>query len=102
MPRKAPRPEPYELIARIETVEQSYYISEHADHRPPVGDEAIIDIVGKIERISPKLNQHLDRQIEISLVCAQSYEGDARTPASDKPFLLSVKGRLLPDGLSPG
>jgi len=41
------------LIAKIEAVEQSYYISENAEHDCPVGDEAILDIVGALSRSAP-------------------------------------------------
>lgn len=94
MPRKKPpRPKPDMLIAKIEAVEQSYYISENAGHERPVGDEAILDIVGRIEQISPRLKQHLDRQIDISLVCERSFSRDERTPTTNNPFLMLVNLR---------
>ena len=93
MPRKPARPEPVTLIAKIETVEQTYYISEYADHKPSVSDEAIIDIVGRIEQISPSQKQHGGREIEISLVRARSFERGEENSPSDRPFMLVVNLR---------
>lgn len=81
------------LIAKIEAVEQSYYISEDAERDRPMGDEATLDIVGRIEQISLRLKQHLDRQIDISLVCERSFSRDERTPVTNNPFLMLVNLR---------
>lgn len=92
MARKAqPPPEPQTLVARIESFEQTYYISEYRQHAAPVQDEAIIEIVGRIERISPKLKQHLDQPIDISLACSRGFDLDDPTPPSDNPFLLPMR-----------
>ena len=93
MIKKLPRPEPSSLTAKIETVERSYFISADAEQQSPVSDEATIDIVGRIEWISPDLKQHLGEEIGISVVCARTFERDGRTPPSDKPFLLTVNLR---------
>ena len=52
--RKPPRPDPEKLIARIESYEQTYYISQDRDHDVPISDEAMIDIVARIERITDR------------------------------------------------
>jgi hypothetical protein len=91
--KKAPPPEPSELIARIERYEQTYYISEDRAHQCPVSDEALIDVEGSIVSISPKLKKHLGRPIEISFGCARSYPDDERTASGGKPFLLPMNLR---------
>jgi hypothetical protein len=78
------------LIARIESFEQSYYISENREHRSPVSDEAMLNIAGRIEQISPALKAHLGEPIGITLACARSYSADEPTPEADKPFLLRM------------
>jgi len=93
MPKKPPPPEPCTLVAKIVSMQRDYYISENRSHEHPVGDEACIDIVGRIEQISPTLKQHLGREIDMSLMCARSFERDERTPPSDKPFLLMINLR---------
>lgn len=89
--KKQPPPEPQTLVARIESFEQTYYISDYRQHAVPVQDEAIIDIVGRIERISPKLKQHLDQRIDISLACSHGFSADDPTPRTDNPFLLPMR-----------
>jgi hypothetical protein len=91
--RKPVPPVPSILIAKIETVEQTYYISENREHRRPVGDEAIIEIMGTIEQISLRHKRRLHRSIEITLACSRSFSGEDRIPPSDKPFLLPVQLR---------
>jgi len=86
-------PVPSTLITKIETVEQTYYISENREHQTPVGDEAIIEIMGTIEQIDLRHKRHLHRSMEITLVCSRSFFGEDRTPPSDKPFLLPVQLR---------
>ena len=86
--RKPPRPDPEKLVARIESYEETYYISQDRDHDVPVGDEAMIDIVARIERISPRHKQHVGEPLDITLTCARSYSDDEPTMASDKPALL--------------
>jgi hypothetical protein len=48
--RKPPSPEPEILVAAIEGMESTYYISELRGEVRRVDDEAILDIVGRIER----------------------------------------------------
>jgi hypothetical protein len=81
------------LVARIESFEQTYYISEYRTRGTRVDDEALIDIVGRIERTSPRHKHHCGEQIVISLACAQTYNDEGRTPTSDKPFLLNMNLR---------
>lgn len=50
-----------------------------------------MDIVGHIEEISPAYQQHLHQPIDISLVCAKSFERDGRTATTDNPFLLPIR-----------
>ena len=76
------------LAARIESFGQSYFLSENRQHQAPVQDEAIIDIVALIERISPKLKQHLDQQIDIRLACSQSFSDDEPPVLVEDPFLV--------------
>lgn len=97
--RSSPPSSPARLVARIDHVEHSYYISENPSHASPVGDEAIIDIVGYIEEISPTYRQHLHQPIDISLVCSKSFERDGRTPTTDNPFLLPIRLRRNDRGL---
>ena len=89
--KKQPPLEPQALVARIESFEQTYYISDYRQHAVPVQDEAIIDIVGQIERISPVLKLHHDQRIDISLVCSHGFSADDPTPRTDKPFLLPMR-----------
>lgn len=92
MPKRKPPPEPSTLTAVIEGKAQSYYLSQE----PGLGrvdDEAIIDLVGRIEEISPAHKRHQGKQIEMSLVCSRSFSRDDPTPTTDKPFLLSVNLR---------
>ena len=51
-------------------------------------EQAIIDIVAHIERISPKLKQHLDQQIDIRLACSQSFSDDEPPALVEDPFLV--------------
>lgn len=88
MRKKAPPPSPEMLVARIESFEQTYYISEDQTCGARAEDEALIDIVARIERISPRHRQHCGQQIDITLACAQSFNEEGRTPTSDRPFLL--------------
>lgn len=90
--RKAPQPEPCSLVAIIEAVEQTYYISEHGDPAR-ASDEALIEIIARIEQITPRLKQHLHRQIEITLACARFFSREDRTPPTDHPFLLPIQLR---------
>ncbi|KAB7644408.1 hypothetical protein [Polymorphobacter fuscus] len=78
------------MTAIIETMEQTYYIADHQQGDMPIGDEAIIDIVCRIERISPRHNAHLGEQIEITLICARSFAGKEQTPVTDRPVLHGI------------
>lgn len=93
MPWKPPLPEPEMLIARIENFEQTYFISEHREHREPVADEALIEINGRIETITPRHKHHLHRPVAITLACAASFQTEGRTLASNDPYLVSVNLR---------
>lgn len=90
MGKKATPPSPEMLVARIESFEQTYYISEYRTRGARVDDEALIDIIARIERTSPRHKQHCGEEIGISLACAQTYNEEGRTPTSDRPFLLSM------------
>lgn len=92
MPKRKPYVEPQTLTAVIERKARSYYLSEEHEHRR-VDDEAILDVVGRIEEISPAHKRHHGKQIEMSFVCSRSYSRDDPTPTTDKPFLLSVNLR---------
>lgn len=81
------------LVARIENFEQTYFISEHREHREPVADEALIEINGLIETITPRHKQHLHRPVAITLACAASFQIEGRTLAGDDPYLVSVNLR---------
>lgn len=91
--RKSHPPEPEILIASIESVERTYYISEMRGEIRRVDDEAIMEIVGRIERVNPRRSQYLNEPIGISLLCARSFGGEASTSATGKPFLMSVQMR---------
>lgn len=91
--KKVPPPQPEMLVARIESFEQTYYISEYRTRGAGADDEALIDIVGLIERTSPRHKQHCGEQIGITLACAYTYNKEGSTPTSDKPFLLNMNLR---------
>ena len=57
-----------------------------------VDDEAILDIVGRIERLDRSRNQYLGHRIEISLLCARSF-GEELPASTGKPSLMSVQLR---------
>lgn len=93
MPKRKPvRPEPEMLVARIEQVEPSYYISSHGT-ASNVGDEAILDITGIIEQIGARYRDRLGQEIAISMVMERRFLGDEARPTADKPMLLSVNLR---------
>lgn len=70
--RKARPPEPERMVAAIESVAQTYYISELSGEVRQVEDEATLEIVGRIERLDRSRSQYLGQQIDISLLCARS------------------------------
>ncbi len=90
---KKPQPEQFELVATIEKVEHSYYISEYRHLDAPAGDEAIIELTGRIEQISPRHKKHLGKPIEMSLACERSFDREERKPPSGHPFLLNLNLR---------
>lgn len=87
--KKRPTPEPSTMTASIEEVKRSYYISEVADFRR-VDDEAIIDVIGRIDEISPAHKRHLGKQIDLTLVCARSFHLDETQLNAERPSLFSV------------
>jgi hypothetical protein len=87
---RAREPEPEKLTAIIERIEQTYYIAEHRGHALPVGDEAIVNMVGRIVEIDPRHKDHLGENIEVSLICERNFARDERTPPTDRPFMLPV------------
>lgn len=89
MPKKQRPPEPGRLVATIETVEHSYYVSQYREHGNWFDDEAILDVIGKIEEISPRHKRHLGRRIEMSFACSRRFTKEATEPEG-KPFLLNV------------
>jgi len=94
MAKRKPRPpEPEILVAAIEGMESTYYISELRGEVRHVDDEAILDIVGRIERHDRRRSQYLGQRIEISLVCARSFGAEASTTPTGRPFLMSVQLR---------
>lgn len=93
MRKKAPPPQPEMLVARIESFEQTYYISEYRSRGARADDEALIEIVARIEQISPRHKKHCGEQIGITLACAHTYNEEGSTPTSDKPFLLNMNLR---------
>lgn len=89
MPRKPP-PERNSLVALIETVEQTYYISQNAARR--VDDEGRMDILARIEQINAKkCKDVVGRQIDISLLCARIFSHDAPAPMAEKPFMSGLR-----------
>lgn len=74
------------LIARIESARRSYSISETqlSGASRCTDDEAILEIVGRIEQATHRYREHVGEVIEISLICTQRYreeglsEGDPR------------------------
>jgi len=100
MTRKPSPPEPCTLVAKIVSMERDYYISEHREHERPVGDEAHIEIVGRIEQITRSLKVHAGREIEISLMCSRAFQREEQTPTADRPFLLPMHLRKALCGFS--
>lgn len=92
MPKRTPSIEPQTLTAVIEEVKRSYFIAEEREFRR-VDDEAIIDLLGRIENISPAHTRHLGKGIEMSLVCARSFHQDEPKPTVERPSLFSVNLR---------
>jgi hypothetical protein len=93
MPRRTKsQVETFTLAAAIESIERSYFIGEHREHRR-VDDEAILTISGVIERISKRHKRHAGGAIEMQFVCARSFDREKPLPAIDQPFLLSVSFR---------
>jgi hypothetical protein len=91
--KKARAPQPETLIAMIEGVERTYFIAENAGDRARVDDEAILDVIGRIEDISQARRRYLGQRIEMSFICARSFGRNEATPTADKTFLLSVQLR---------
>lgn len=81
------------LVARISGIQQAYFISQYRMRGEHVDDEAMIDVLGTIEFISPRLKQHLGAPIEMSFACARTYNSAGPTPTSDKPVLLTMNLR---------
>ena len=90
MPRKKKPlpPDPSSLTARIEQSSRNYYPAEYPSIR--VGDEAIIEVVGRIEEISRTLKRHRGERLEMAFACSRSFSRDDPTLLTDKPFLLMV------------
>lgn len=85
MPRRTQRQtESEKLVARIDRVDPSYYISRHEDR---IGDEAILNIDATIERISSRHGQHVGSLLELSLVIERTFEKDT---VAGRPHLFSV------------
>lgn len=91
--RKARAPEPEILVATIEEVDQTYFISELRGENRRVDDEAILGIVGRIERIGPARKQYLNQRIEMSFVCARSFAAEVSCVATGRPSLMSLQLR---------
>lgn len=89
MPKRKPPIEPSTLTAAIEDVKRSYYISEQRDYRR-VDDEAIIDVIGRIEEISAAHKRHLGQQLDMTFVCARSFHQDQPERDVERPSLFSV------------
>jgi hypothetical protein len=90
MPRSKPRPQPQKLLAAIESWEQSYFICENPGHRYPVSDEALTEIVARVEWVSPGLDSHHGEMIAITLCCAQSFDRDEEAVQRDTPSLMPM------------
>lgn len=91
-PREAARPkarrktkkhiEPEELRAHILTVSRNYYVSSsQLGDESYTDDEAILEVAGLIEEISPRHRKHLGLPITISLLSAKRYS-PKREPSS--------------------
>jgi hypothetical protein len=64
-----------EMTALIETTEQTYFLQRN----PATGgsfDEAIIDIVGRIETATTPYVSHIGSRIEVALRLSRSFPGD--------------------------
>lgn len=94
MPRAKQAPEEQnDLIARIESYDHSYYISRDAGSEGYVGDEAIVEITARIERIAPKHKRFLHQTIEILFICARTFGTENDAGYGAKPVLFSVNLR---------
>jgi len=87
MGRREPKSEPEKLIAKIEHVEPSYYISGDGCR---TGDEATLDITATIERISPRHKQHIGQTLEITLLISRSFDFEDPKAVLEKPHLFSI------------
>lgn len=81
---------PLALIAAIDRHEPSYFISEQRGHRRPVSDEGLLEIVARIERISPALAKHKGEELAVTLACAQSFSDEGEGPSPDTPALFDL------------
>lgn len=93
MAKKMSPPPPQLLVATIREIEQTYYISEEYGELARVDDEAIVDIVGEIEDISPAQKRFLGQKIEMSFISARSFSRKDPGVTIDKPFLLPIQLR---------
>jgi hypothetical protein len=88
--RKTRSAEPRSLTARIVSAAPSYFIAERQGALGAVNDEAILNVIGLIDTISPQHKEHLGQEIEISLMCARTFAAEGRTPTSDRSFFLPL------------
>jgi hypothetical protein len=91
--RKSHASQPEVLIAKIEGVQRAYSISENGGDLTRVDDEAVLDIVGRIEDISRPRRRYIGERIEMSFICSRSFARSEPTRPTDKTFLLSVELR---------
>jgi hypothetical protein len=90
--RKSRPPKPEILVAAIESIGQTYYLSEMSEEVRRVDDEPILDVVGRIEHLDRTRSQYLGCRVEISLLCARPF-GEKPPTSTGKPFLMSVQLR---------
>ncbi|CCD96152.1 hypothetical protein BRAO375_4970003 [Bradyrhizobium sp. ORS 375] len=68
--RKQPEEE-YSLLAHVNSVTVSYYISTHGSELDASTDEAMAHLLAEIVMTRPNLPKHLGREIRCSLMCSR-------------------------------
>ena len=90
--RKQPLPDPEYLVASIENIEETYYVSQERERGRYLDDEAIIEVIGKIEKISPRHKRFIGNRIEMSFVCSRRFGSD-HAQSESGPALFSMNLR---------
>jgi hypothetical protein len=91
MPRKKSPPDPEYLVATIDKIERTYFVSQEHEHGF-LDDEAIVDVTGTIEDISARHARFLGQPIAMTFACARRFKKDA-DHAENEPVLFPMNLR---------